>query len=208
MWELELEAVRDLGRWGTTQLRAYTLRYDDIVDTVPVGDGGQSPGNIDRATVDGVEWKSTFRLEPLGWQGARLDTRFVHQRSRVRDPLTGEQRPISNTLKDLAELSLRHDIPDTTWAWGAGLSYSFNSRDYRLSEVGRLWEGPVWDEWFIENKDVAGMTARLGVTNLIGARSMWQRRVYEDWRTGPLAYYEDRDRRIGPIFQFSLSGKF
>ena len=41
----------------------------------------------------------------------------------MRDPLTGEKRPISNNLKDLAELSLRHDIPDTDWAWGGELSY-------------------------------------------------------------------------------------
>ena len=102
----------------------------------------------------------------------------------------------------------RHDIPDTTWAWGGDLSYAFNARDYRLSEVGRQWEGPVWDSWFIENKDVAGMTVRAGVTNLVGARSMWQRYVYQDRRTGPLAYFEDRDRRIGPIFQFTVSGKF
>ena len=39
--------------------------------------------------------------------------------------LTGERRPISNNLKDLAELTLRDDIPDTDWAWGFDLSYSF-----------------------------------------------------------------------------------
>jgi hypothetical protein len=49
---------------------------------------------------------------------------------------------------------------------------------------------------------------RAGVTNLIGARSMWQRTVYVDRRTGPVDFYEDRDRRIGPIFQFTVSGKF
>jgi hypothetical protein len=37
---------------------------------------------------------------------------------------------------------------------------------------------------------------------------MWQRTVYLDRRTGPVDFYEDRDRRIGPIFQFTVSGKF
>ena len=60
----------------------------------------------------------------------------------------------------------------------------------------------------IPDKDLAGLTLRFAVTNLIGARSMWQRYVYVDRRDGPLAWYEDRDRRIGPIFQFSVSGKF
>ena len=207
-WELEVEAIRDLGDWGNTTLRAYTHRIDDIVDTIPIGANGESPGNIDRATVHGIEWKGTLRLDRLGWEGARLDAHWQLERSRVRDPLTGEHRPISNNLEELAELSLRHDIPGTSWAWGGDLSYSFFARDYRLTEVGRMWEGPVWDSWFIEHKDVAGMTVRAGVTNLIGARSFWQRYVYEDRRTGPLDYFEDRDRRIGPIFQFSISGKF
>lgn len=207
-WELEVEAIRDLGAWGTTSLRAYSQRIDDIVDTIPIGDAGESPGNIDRARVDGIEWKSTLRLDRLGWEGARLDAHWQGERSRVRDPLTGEDRPISNNLKQLAELSLRRDVPGTSWAWGGELSYVFSARDYRLTEVGRFWEGPVWDYWFVENKDVAGMTVRAGITNLIGARSMWQRYVYVDRRDGPVDFYEDRDRRIGPIFQLTLSGKF
>jgi hypothetical protein len=207
-WEFQVEAIRDLGDWGNTTLRAYTQRIDDIVDTIPIGTDGESPGNIDRATVNGIEWKGTLQLARLGWEGAKLDAHWQVERSRVRDPLTGENRPISNNLRELAELSLRHDIPGTPWAWGGDLSYAFFSRDYRLTEVGRLWEGPIWDSWFVEHKDVMGLTVRASVTNLIGARSLWQRYVYEDRRTGPLAWYEDRDRRIGPIFQFTVTGKF
>jgi len=207
-WSLDVEAVRDFGDWGNSTLRVYAQRIDDIVDTIPIGADGESPGNIDRARAHGIEWKATVRLDPLGWDGARLDAHWQMERSRVRDPLTGVERPISNNLEELAELAFRHDVPGTAWAWGGDLSYSFHARDYRLTEVGRLWEGPVWDSVFVEHKDVAGMTVRASVTNLIGARSFWQREVYVDRRTGPLDYYEDRDRRIGPIFQFTVSGKF
>lgn len=206
--ELELEAVRDLGKYGNTTLRVYGQRIDDIVDTIPIGIDGQSPGNIDRATVYGLEWKSTFQLEALGWRGAKLDAVLQHEQSSVRDPLTGANRPISNNLKDAAELSLRHDIPGTDWAWGGDLSYAFFARDYRLTEVGRQWEGPVWGGLFVERKNLKGLTVRLDAGNLTHAMSMWQRTVYVDRRTGPVDYYEDRDRRIGPIFSFSVSGRF
>jgi len=206
--ELELEAVRDLGAWGNTTLRVYGQRIDDIVDTIPIGADGESPGNIDRATVYGVEWKGTFNLDPIGWTGAKVDARLQHEDSSVRDPLTGEDRPISNNLKDLAELSLRHDIPGSNWAWGGDLSYAFYSRDYRLTEVGRMWEGPVWGGLFIERKNLKGMTVRVNVSNLTNARSMWQRTVFLDRRTGPVDFYEDRDRKIGPILSLSVSGKF
>jgi hypothetical protein len=206
--ELELEAVRDLGAWGNTTLRVYGQRIDDIVDTIPIGADGESPGNIDRATVYGVEWKGTFNLDPIGWTGAKVDARLQHEDSSVRDPLTGEERPISNNLKDLAELSLRHDIPGSHWAWGGDLSYAFYSRDYRLTEVGRMWEGPVWGGLFIERKNLKGMTVRVNVSNLTNARSMWQRTVFLDRRTGPVDFYEDRDRKIGPILSLSVSGRF
>ena len=206
--ELELEAVRDLGAWGNTTLRVYGQRIDDIVDTVPIGADGESPGNIDRATVYGLEWKGTFNLDPIGWTGAKVDARLQHEDSSVRDPLTGEDRPISNNLKDLAELSLRHDIAGSNWAWGGDLSYAFYSRDYRLTEVGRMWEGPVWGGLFIERKNFKGMTVRVNVSNLTNARSMWQRTVFLDRRTGPVDFYEDRDRKIGPILSLSVSGKF
>lgn len=206
--ELEVETVRDLGKWGTTSLRVYAQRIDDIVDTIPIGATGESPGNIDRATRNGLEWKGTFNFDPLGWAGAKVDARLQHERSRVRDPLTGEQRPISNNLKDLAELTLRDDIPHTHWAWGFDISYSFYARDYRLTEVGRQWEGPVWCSVYIEYKDFHGMTLRASSDNVFSSRSMWDRTVYVDRRTGPIDYIEDRDRRIGPIVSFSVSGKF
>ncbi len=155
-WELDLEAVRDLGKFGNTTLRVYGQRIDDIVDTIPIGADGESPGNLDQATLYGVEWKGTFPLEPFGWRGAKLDATVQFEHSRVRDPLTGEQRPISNNLAEGAEIALRHDVPGTDWAWGGDASYWFHEKDYRLTEVGRMWEGPVWASLFVEHKDVLG----------------------------------------------------
>ncbi len=207
-WELDLEAIRNLGAYGNTTLRLYGQRIDDIVDTIPIGEAGESPGNLDQATVYGFEWKGTFTLDPIGWKGVKVDTRVQMQETEVRDPLTGEKRPISNRLQELFELGLRHDIPGTSLAYGGNLQYMYSSRDYRLTEVGQRWEGPVWGSLFVEHKDIKGLTLRFTAANLLGATSMWDRTVYEDRRTGPVAFFERRDRTIGPIYAFSVSGKF
>ncbi|HWH18241.1 MAG TPA: TonB-dependent receptor plug domain-containing protein [Allosphingosinicella sp.] len=207
-WELDVETIRNLGRWGTTTLRLYGHLIDDIVDIVPIGETGESPGNIDRAMRYGTEWKSTFNFDPLGWRGAKLDSRLLIQGSRVKDPLTGEHRPISNSTKQIAELSLRHDVPDTDWAWGSGASYFKPEKNYRLTEVSRFWEGPVWLNLFLEHKNVLGLTVRGTVGNILGGDSMADRTVYVKRRTGPIAFFEKRDRHIGPIFSFSVRGKF
>jgi hypothetical protein len=207
-WSAEVETIRNLGAYGSTTFRAYGQLIDDIIDTVPIGLDGESPGNIATAKVWGAEWKTTFQFDPMGWKGAKLDARLQLQGSRLEDPLTGENRHISGTLLRLFTLSLRHDVPGGDWAWGTSMSHQRYAKDYRLTEVGRAWEGPVFASLFVENKDVFGLTVRATAGNVLAARSYWDRTVYTGRRTGPVEFYEQRNRRIGPIFNFSVRGKF
>jgi hypothetical protein len=208
-WELDIEANQKLGAWGTTSLRLYGRLIDDIVDIVPIGLDGESPGNIDRAHRYGFEWKSTINFDPLGWRGAKLDSTVILQHSAVKDPLTGEKRSISDTAKRVVELELRHDIPTSDWAWGGSIYHDKYSPSFRLTEVGRMWEGPIWIGAFVENKNVAGLTVRASVNNISNARSRWDRIVYTGFRTtNPVAFREHRNRLIGPIFSLSVRGNF
>lgn len=207
-WEAEVELVRNLGAWGSTTFRVYGHLIEDIVDIVPIGATGETVGNLDSAIRYGAEWKGTFQFDPVGWRGAKLDTRFLLQESEVEDPLTGETRRISNSTIELAEASLRWDVPETDWALGSGFSYGKASLNTRLTEVGRLWEGPVWAYVYVEHKDVMGLTVRATVNNILGADSMWDRTVYVGRRTGEIDFIERRDRIIGPIFAFQVRGRF
>lgn len=207
-WELDVEGVRSLGARGSTTVRLYSRLIDDIIDYVPIGEDGEAPGNLDQATIYGIESRSTINLDTFGIAGARLDTSLQFEQSEVTDPLTGESRPISNNLMRSAEVNFRHDVPGTSVAWGADASYYYAAKNYRLTEVGRLWEGPVWGDVYIEHKNVRGLTIRAGLYNLFRADSMWDRVVYDGRRTGPVAFVERRDRVIGPIYSFSIRGKF
>jgi outer membrane receptor for ferrienterochelin and colicins len=207
-WDLEIEGVRNLGTLGSTTLRLYGRQIDDIIDYIPIGATGQAPGNLEQAILYGIQSRSTLNLDRFGWRGARLDAEVQWQDSEVEDPLTGEQRPISNSLQEYLSLALRHDLPNTQWAWGTGYEYQLNAKNYRLTEVGRLWEGPVWGNLYVEHKDLYGLIVRAGVYNMLAADSMWDRTVYAGRRTGSVDFIEVRDRTIGPIFSFSVRGKF
>lgn len=207
-WQLDVEGVRNLGAYGRTTLRLYGRMIDDIIDYIPIGVSGQAPGNLDSAQVYGIDSRSTFNLDPLGWRGARLDARVQWQDSKVEDPLTGEERPISGSLQELLSLALRHDLANTDWAWGTGYSYQLNAKRYRLTEIGRQWEGPIWGDVYVEHKNIGGLTVRAGVYNLLAADSMWDRTVHAGRRTDPVDFVEERDRQIGPIFSFAVRGKF
>jgi outer membrane receptor for ferrienterochelin and colicins len=207
-WNLDLEGARNLGDLGSTTLRLYAQLIDDIIDYVPIGTTGEAPGNLDHATVYGIQSRSTLNLDRIGWRGARFDSELQWQTSEVEDPLTGEERPISDSLQEMFSFGLRHDVPKTDWAWGMGYSYQLNAKNYRLTEVGRLWEGPVWGNLYVEHKDVRGLTIRAGWNNMLAADSMWDRTVHAGRRTDPVAFIEERDRQIGPVFTFAVRGKF
>lgn len=207
-WELTVEGVRNLGTLGSTTLKLYGRKIDDIIDYIPIGETGESPGNIDHATVYGIELHSTLNLDRIGWRGVRVDLGGWYQDSQVRDPLTGEERPISNTLLRAGSVAIRHDVPKTDWAWGLGASYELDAKNYRLTEVGRFWEGPTWGSLYIENKNVHGLTVRAGMNNLFLADSMWDRTVYAGRRTDPVLFVQHMHRQIGPIFSFQVRGKF
>jgi outer membrane receptor for ferrienterochelin and colicins len=207
-WDFEVETVRNLGTLGSTTVRLYGRLIDDIIDYIPIGTSGESPGNLESATVYGIEWRGTFTLDSIGWKGARLDAEAQMQESEVEDPLTGEQRSISNSLLRYGSLAIRYDVPNTSWAFGTAASYQINALNYRLTEVGRFWEGPVWGNFYVEHKNVGGLTVRAGLYNFFAADSMWDRTVHDGRRTDPVDFVEHRDRQIGPIFSFQVRGKF
>ena len=208
-WNFDLEGKKDLGKWGTTDLRLFYRRTEDFVALVPLEGGGEGTGNIPLVNRYGLEWTSTLKFDPVGFTGAKLDVHVIWQHSALDDPLTGLTRQEDYRTTRLVELDLRHDIPHSDWAWGAGLQHNHNEPYYRLGEVGHDYEGPWFDSLFVENKDVFRLTVKAQVINLLGARHRLYRTVYDGVRTtDPILFIEDRDQIIGPIIRFSIKGSF
>ncbi|WP_133366096.1 TonB-dependent receptor plug domain-containing protein [Qipengyuania sediminis] len=208
-WNIDLAAKKDLGALGNTNLRLFYRGVTDFVDLVPLPGGGEGRGNIPSVERYGFEWTSTFTLEPLGFKGGRLDTNVILQKSSLKDPLTGNPRQLANLTTSFVDVGLRHDVPGTDWAWGAGFEMSERQPYYRLNEIGLDVEGPVFDAYFIEHKDVLGAIVRFDVINLANARHVNYRTIYTGLRgSSPVAFIEDRDQLIGPIFRLSVRGNF
>lgn len=206
-WNMDLQGTRNLGVWGTTTARAYARFFSDIVDVIPIGATGQAPGNLDSAVRYGVQWTSTINFDPLGWKGAKLDADIILQRSRLTDPLTGEKREINESLQRQVNLNLRHDIPNSVWAWGVGYEDFLQAYGFRLDQRFRFKNSPGGLSVFVENKDVYGLTVRGLVFGLLNTNEAFDREFYRGRRTNGLDFTESRDRFYGLIFQLTVTGK-
>lgn len=207
-WEVTGEVGHDLGAWGKTRLRVYRYWIEDIVDHIPVGTDGDAVGNLPHATRTGIESISTIQFDPLGWHGAKLDADMGIERARVRDPLTGRSREISNTHDRWAQLTFRDDVPHTRFAWGGGLQFDHYGPSWFLDEINQQWEGP-YASVFVEFKNVRGMKVNFEVFNINNGHVRYYRDVYAGRRndTSPI-FLERLHQKVGPIFTLTLSGKF
>lgn len=206
-WEGQVEATRNLGAYGTATARLYGRLYEDVVDVVPIGEDGQAPGNLDRATLLGFFWSSTLNLDPFGIKGAKVDLEMQFQHSRIEDQLTGIFRPINNNQLRSIELTYRHDIPRTDWAYGATYNEFEQAFGYRLDIRERPFNTPGSLGAYVEHKNLLGLTIRASLDNLLGTQEQFTRTFYDRRRTNPILFSEFRDRDYGPIFTLTISGK-
>lgn len=207
-WNFEVEGTQELGPWGSITARLFYEAISDIVDQIPLGPTAEAPGNIASARRYGLEWNSTINFDPLGLTGARLDLELLVQKSRLDDPLTGIPRAIFEDTQSNIEAEFRHDIPRTEIAYGIEFERYRQAPGVRLNEFAQFITQPAFVGVYAEHKDVLGLRVRGGVFNLIGARDDLYRIAYVGRRDGPIAFIEDRSRRIGPIFTVTISGSF
>lgn len=206
-WRLYLEAQKDFKDWGATTTRLIFVDLEDVVDQVPIGNGS-GPGNIDTGSLFGIETQSTLKLARLGFEGAELTFNGSYYDTEVEDPLTGAQRSINSHLIYQYNVALRHDIPGTDWAWGAEVEGFKSEPNYQLNQVSLGSNEPAFALAYIQNKDVAGMTATFTLGNLFNQRDKTWRAVYGPDRNGTVVRSEKFARAFGPIVTFELKGTF
>lgn len=206
-WRYTLEAQKDFKDWGASTVRLLYVDLEDVIDQIPIG-AGAGPGNIDSGMAVAIETDSTLKLGKLGFKGAELTFNGRLYDTEVDDPVTGERRSINGHLIYDYTAELRHDIPDTDWAWGLIVEGFKQEPAYQFSEVAYRANMPVFSFAYVEHKDLAGMTARVALGNLFNQRDIYWRQVYAPDRSGVLVRSEDYARAFGPIFTFELKGKF
>lgn len=206
-WRVALEAERNFGTWGAVTAEVFYDEIEDLVDLVPIG-SGEGPGNLESASRIALEIEGTLKLDNFGWKGAQIEYETFLQDTFLDDPLTGVTRDFNSNTIHFYELNLRHDIPNTDWAWGINYENFLQSptfrRDARIS-----YEEPQGFAWaFIEHKDIFGLTGTAYFANLTDTDNNLTRLSYSPDRTGAIDRIEERNRNFGSIVTLRLKGSF
>jgi hypothetical protein len=172
-----------------------------VIDRVPVTSGDDvfdAPGNIGSGRRDTLSLDLSLPLDILGLANSRLRSSMRWQHSRVTDPVTGEQRGISEEKPVDGEIALTQDLPALATNWGLTLEHiAEHQTKYRFDRVERESEHMGWT-LFVEHRLGAHWRVRAEATDLFGRGFADTREKYAGPRgTAPVEEIERR-RRTSP----------
>ena len=194
-WEYRLTADRPILGDGLVKLDLGMDQIALLQDRILTDDGFDAPGNIGtgkrrfaRLTVDA----------PLGslWSGLRVKLNGQLQRTRVKDPISGDTRNFSGFYPD--------------WEWQAearrdagALSYGFTINDragftyFRTDEFDFNFNGGPYGTAFVEYRPGARTAITLDIDNLFDTGASRERRLFFPNRANPEeTYNEVRERNV------------
>ena len=83
--------------------------------------------------------------------------------------------------------------PERRWAWDAYVQHRHYTKNYFLTEVFRELDIPWMVGFYVEHKNVFGMTVRASVDNIFNGRHTLNRVVYTGYRDrAPVSFFDKR----------------
>lgn len=224
-WWGEIKLNKTFKDGHAIDIEAHGRTVSDIVDSIPLdideldGNGNiintiytTGIGNIGSGEQGGIHVNTTIKGKPFGFEGVEIRAGVAWHASSVNDPITGEKRQFSGQRQFNGEISFRHDIPKTDWAWGFYAETFENGSNYSPFEISRFDMRPGWNEIFIEHKNVLGMKVQLELGAVMEIHNQLDRRIFTNRRDLPGATIdriENRKREFdGPYVQLKVSDTF
>ena len=181
---------------------------DDVNDLLPLTGQLEIPGNIGSATRSGVRGELTLPLDAIGLVNGRMDAAANWQTSSVTDPLTQQQRALSDERQWTARIELRQDLQAQRFAWGVLMFSRDSFPQYGLDEFDIRGQRADLDA-FVESRAIPGLRVRLTVEDLLRDGEDRNRRVFAgDRSVEPLAFREVREQSRARTITLEVRGDF
>ena len=178
-WVFETDVERRFGTDGALTLAYRHERIDNVLDLLPV-DGLDAPGNIGAGKVNAASLRFTWPLDTIGVPGGRLSFTGEWRKSSVRDPVTGEKRPITALAPFEGEIHALLDRPALRSTFALDVYFAQKLTYRRISEVRRTFADPYATLKWTFNA-TPRLTIETSVQNVLSRKHDRDRVVY----TGP-----------------------
>ena len=183
-------------------------KINDLVDRIAIGETGDAVGNIASAERSGFDLTATIGGEGIGVEGVQLDLKVSLSKSSLQDPIQNFDRRLNNEIIEDYVFEMRHDIAGTRLAYGGLVSWQDRAPTFRSQTIDDVAQG-VTSEFYVERKELFGITARLGLYNITNQRFNLTRRIFDARRDiGQLLRTERRIRDSAPFVRLDLNGSF
>ena len=193
-WELRGTLERPLLGKGQAKLEAGYDRVQKLQDRVLTDGGFDAPGNLGTGTRWFVSLTLDAPLDAVGLKSVHLRSEGTLQKSRVRDPLSGQVRGWSGFYPTWQwSTELRRDAGK--WAYGASIFDRDKFTFFRTDEIDSNLNSKPFVSAFAEFRPDPKTTVRLDLDNVLESAGQRQRTFFFPNRTASApSVYELRDR--------------
>lgn len=190
-------------RWGAQGSATLRLGYDDLQaapDLVPVLDQFDAPGNLNGGRRLRAALEANIPLDALGLKGAVLETEAFVRDNRIPDPVTGQDRRLSDDRLFQIDATYRHDVATLKTTFSGSVSWFGERESFRLEEIQKRDNNPAEVEVAIEYNGIKNTSVRFAVVNAANATFRRERFLFAGPRdTFPLERIDVRTSRNGPF---------
>jgi hypothetical protein len=207
-WEARLTIDRPVLGRGLVKLELGHDWVSRLQDRILTDEGFDAPGNIGSGKRRFAQLTFDAPLDKLGLKATRIKFEGRVQDTKVRDPLSGRDRPWSGEwMKWNYELELRRDL--ASWSYGATLFDRAPFAFYRTDEIDSNFNNRPYVTAFVEFRPDKRTTMRLDFDNVIDTAGERYREFFDPNRTAALPVAtEFRSRNSHIAVTFSVNRTF
>jgi hypothetical protein len=153
--QYELSFERHFWEKGALVITGLHEEIKNVVDYIPIYSSSgdyDAPGNIGNGRNDQIDVELTLPLDKIGLTNGLLKATDIFRKSEVRDPVTGQEREISDYPQERPqdlEYTLTQDIDSLKSTWGIFYYNCWSEHYYRLEQVrSRRAIAPYLQAWW------------------------------------------------------------
>jgi hypothetical protein len=194
------------GKGGAIALETYHQWHGGMLGYLILPSGDEAIGTIGDGRQWGISAQGTLPLDGIV-KGARLTIDGTWRGSRLRDPITGRNRPMDDIAAQSLKAEFRHDIPALKSSWGLTWTAPEEAKVFYTGEILRWRDRALWGA-YVETTALAGFKTTLRATAFNGQDNSRTRQFYSPSRASLFSGSEQRDQQSGAVISLGFARSF